>query len=286
MTERVKSLIKQLVGDRGVQAARSMGRFRYVAKAMGVRRAGVRFRDAPWLLTKYVLFDPEFDNFTYELANVDELVAALVPIAGGDVTERELRGYYEEARTDPALTGELARRLRWRLDVKTRPPLGRRYSWYMLARALRPELIVEAGTQDGLGALALLRALERNAAEGRPGELLSVDLRATAGWMVPERHRGRWTLRTGSADAVLADELPSRAPVGLMIEDTGAPAEVVAAELATVVAHAADGLVLIACPSAHHLVAFCAQHGIDAVVHHDRARDHFFQGSATTFAVV
>ncbi|WP_445151318.1 class I SAM-dependent methyltransferase [Baekduia sp. Peel2402] len=282
MTKRVKSLIKRLVGDRGVQVVRSLGRFRYGAKIMGVKRAGWRFRDAPWMLTKYVLFDPEFDNFTYELANVDELVATLAPITGVD--ETALRGYYEEIRTDPALTDELARRLRWRLDVKTRPPLGRRYSWYMLARALKPQLIVESGTQDGLGALALLRALERNADEGRPGELLSVDLLATAGWMVPPEHRARWTLRNGSVDEVLAAELPARPPVGLMIEDTGAPAAVVAAEFATVAAHASDNLVLVACPTAHHLDAFCAQRGLDAVVHHDRAHDHFFQGSATTFA--
>lgn len=282
MSSRVKGRIKRIVGDRGVQVARGLGRFRYLAKVKGVRRAGARFRDTPWRLTKYVLSDPEFDNFTYELDNADELVATLAALTG--VGEAELRGYYEEARTDPALTTELARRLRWRIDVKTRPPLGRRYAWYVLARALKPELVVESGTQDGLGALALLRALDRNAADGRPGRLLSIDLLSTAGWMVPDAHRARWTLRLGSVDEVLAAELPGRR-VGLMIEDTGAPEEVVLRGLATATAHAADDLVLVACPGAHHLEAFCAARGIAAVVHRDRARDHFFQGAATTFAV-
>jgi hypothetical protein len=177
----------------------------------------MRFRDAPLMLTKYVLLDPEFDNFTYKLDNAPELARTLSALLWKP--QDELARYLAEPDCDPAMTTELRKHLRWRLDVKHQPPLGRRYALYALARALKPALIVESGTQDGLGAIALLRALELNASEGDPGRLLSVDTLTTAGWMVPDDRRHSWMLEYGSADEVLARVLPGN-QLGLMIEDT------------------------------------------------------------------
>lgn len=276
----IKQRSKALVGPRGVQTVRSLGRFRWLAKVRAIHRQGARIRDDPRSRLRYVLFDPEFDNFTYELDNADALVETLARLLGR--SQAELAGYLAETASDPALTTELGRRLRWRLDMKTRPPLGRRYSWYVLARALKPSLIVESGTQDGLGALALLRALRRNAAEGHPGKLLSVDTLATAGWLVPASERADWRLVIGSADEVLARTL-GETPVGLFIEDTGAPDDVVRREIEAVLASVAPGAVFVAGNTSSTMQAVSREHGLDVVEHRDRARNHFFQDALTTF---
>jgi hypothetical protein len=281
MGSRLKDGAKRLVGDRGVQTVRSLGRFRWIAKVNAVHTQGARIRDNPSVLLRYVLLDPEFDNFTYELDNPEELLQTLSAVIGRPMTE--LAAYLGETSSDEALTLDLRRRLRWRIDMKSQPPLGRRYSWYVLARALKPELIVEAGVQDGLGSLALLRALRRNREEGHPGRLLSADLLVTAGWLVPKTERSDWTLEIGSADAVLERGL-TNGSVGLFIEDTGAPEHVVRRELDTILAHAGRGAVLVAGNTSGILQAVCKERAIPFVEHHDRAKNHFFRDALTTFA--
>ncbi len=277
-----KGWLKQSIGAHGVQLARGLGRLRWGKKLRAVRDSGCRFRDRPLMLVRYVVLDPEYDNFTYQLENAAELAATLAGLV--DRSPTELEGFFAEAVSDPALTSRLARRLWWRPDVKHPPPLGRRYSWYMLTRALRPELVVEAGVQDGLGSLALLRALERNAQEGSPGALLSIDTLETAGWMVDDQHRARWDMVYGSADEVLARALAHKPPVGLFIEDTCAPEAIVRSALDSVVRASSDGAILVAGSRSAELQRFCEERSIAFVEHRDRAHDHFFQNALTTFA--
>ena len=118
------------------------------------------------------------------------MLAAINEVTG--VPLDTLSGYVSEADQDPELGERLARRLRWRFDVKRRPQLGNRLGWYVLIRALRPELVVETGIYNGLGSLTLLRALEHNRTEGAPGRLVSFDRSETAGWLVDERNGQHW----------------------------------------------------------------------------------------------
>jgi len=281
MSRALKSWLKHRVGTRGVRVARGLGRIRWFAKIGAVRTAQARFRDQPVAILKYVLLDPEFDNFTYEIENGDELVAKLAVIL--ERPAEELAGYLREATTDPGLTTELRRHLRWRLDLKRRLPLGFRYSWYVIARALKPELIVEAGVMGGLSSLAMIRALAHNRADGHPGRLLSVDLLNTAGWLVPKQQRADWTLKVGSADEVLKRELPGHR-VGMFIEDMTTAEDVVRRTLAAVLNHAADGAMLVTSNDRGVLEAVCRERGIPYAEHRDRARNHFYQGTTVCFA--
>ncbi len=141
---------------------RKFGRVRWIRKAREVREYGAPVHRH----LRYVLTDPELDNYTYELGNAAEIGAwldqtfatgagsALLGEAGADVALRR--------RVDAA-----AARRRW--SMKQRPGLGRRLGWYAIVRLLKPRRIVETGTHDGLGSLVLLAALERNAAEGSEG---------------------------------------------------------------------------------------------------------------------
>jgi hypothetical protein len=190
----------------------------------------------------YVLLDPETESFSYELADRAAVIAGLASALGRE--EAELAAYAAEVDQDPELHGRLARHVRRRFDVKRRQPLGHRLAWYVIARALRPETIVETGIHHGLGSLALLRALERNAGEGSPGELIAIDDNPQAGGLVRSELRPGWVRITGMTSDRLVPAIEGRR-VGMLIQDTDHSEENQRFEFTAALAHPADRVVLI-----------------------------------------
>jgi hypothetical protein len=280
---RVNRALKRLVGPEWRARVHSLSRLRWVTKYRLLRHFGHRLRDAPRDGLRYVLLDPETESFTFELANESELVDALAGALGE--AREELLGYVLEAHADPELNERLTRHLRWRFDVKHRPPLGNRLAWYLIARAVKPELIIEAGVYHGLGSLALLRALERNAAEGHPGELMSIDVNRRAGVMVREELRPRWRRLTGSTGDLLESALAGRR-VGMLIHDTPHTEENQRIEFGAALAHAAGRLVLIDSSGwMPTLPEICAQRGVRYHRVQMRSRAHVYPGAAIAFAL-
>lgn len=217
IAQRVKAPLKRLAGERGIRAARRLDRFRPLLKARRVREEGARFRDDPLTVARFVLLDPETHSYSYYLANVGELVEFCARLL--DAERATLEGYVAETRSDPELNERLRSRTRWRIDSKSRMPLGNRLLWYLLVRATKPRLTVETGIFDGLGSLMLLRALQRNAEEGADGRLVSIDIEPGAGWLVPERLAGRWEKIEGDIFEDLEPALGGR-PVDVLIHDS------------------------------------------------------------------
>jgi hypothetical protein len=229
---------------------------------------------------KFVLLDPEIDNFTFELENEDEMVERLAESA--EVPVAEIARYMDEGRGDPMLNLELPRRVRWRWDVKSRPPLGRRLGWYALTRVMKPATIVETGIQHGLGSIALLRALERNAEEGHPGELISFDRAEGAGWLVPQSLYRFWSPVYESTFDALDSTLSGRS-VDLLIQDLGAGYEAEMFDYETVAAHGSNPLVLLGA-SAHLTSAledFARARGLTYREFRDVPHDHPHPGRIT-----
>jgi hypothetical protein len=259
-----------------------VARFRWLRKRKTLAHYGASLRSDPRAYLGYLLWDPELDNFTYDLANEDEL-AAVVSEALGRPAE-EIAGYLREAHSDPRLTSGLNRRL---LAHKRTPRFARRLGWYAAVRALKPELVGETGIHAGLGSAVLLAALERNAAEGHPGELVSVDTNPGAGWLVPDSLSGRWTRLIGSSYDVLPAALDGR-QVGVFVHDSDHSYECEHFELKTALDHAAPSLALIT-DNAHVTDALKdVAHDVDADAHvfRERPANHFYPGAALGIALV
>jgi hypothetical protein len=227
----------------------------------------------------YVLADPEPDNFTYELANEDEM-AAWVAEVSGDSRDR-VDGVLAEARGDRALAARLRSACSaHRLWSKPSPPFGKRLAWYALARLLRPALAVETGVHDGLGALALLRALELNAQDGHPGRLVSFDINPSAGWIVGSD--ALWELRIEPARAGLPALLADGPPVGLLIHDSLHTYENERTELELGAAHLAAGGALVSdnVHATRALADVCAKWGLRYAEFRERPAGHFYPGGA------
>ena len=166
-----------------------MSRFRWVAKYRVLRYSGAGLLDPASL--RYLLWDPEVESHSFEIGNVDEMVAFCVDAF--DLPAEDVRRYVAEARSDPEFTTLLRRRTRWAFDLKTQPPLAQRLLWWVLVRGQKPELIVETGIYEGLGSLVLLVAAERNRSEGGPdARVVSVDSDPRSGRLVPKHLEHRW----------------------------------------------------------------------------------------------
>lgn len=226
---------------------------------------------------RYLAIGAEIDNFTYELANEDDLVAFLVRVF--DVGEQRAMDLLEEAKRDELLAGRLAAATRRRWWTKTSPPFGRRLGWYAIVRLVKPELVVETGIHDGLGSLILVRALERNAEEGVHGRLVGFDIYPRAGWIVGEHPLYRRVLEP--TQTALARELDSEPALGVFIHDTLHTYEHERFELETAADRLVPGGVLIS-DNAHASTALkdvCEARGLRYEFFDERPLDHFSPGA-------
>jgi predicted O-methyltransferase YrrM len=150
--------------------------FRFAATARAAfRQIGAGGR---WLVTSR-----ENTNYTYDLTprNREHLAWFVANVAGIDVAEA--RGYLTEIETDAALADHVARATResprrWLADPGAR--FGRRVGWYALVRALKPAVVVETGTDKGLGTLVLAAAILRNGS----GHLTTIDINPASGYLI------------------------------------------------------------------------------------------------------
>jgi predicted O-methyltransferase YrrM len=198
-------------------------------------------RRHPSLAIEYLRKGYELDNFGYEISNLDGLVAVIATAL--EAPAPVVAGYLDECVRDTALVADLAARMSRRAGREIEPHFARRVGWYITVRIEKPKLVVETGTHDGVGSALLLRALERNAEDGAPGQLMSFDVEPTSGWLVQPRPTN-WTLVIGDTGRTLAESLAGRT-VDVFIHDSLHTIDHEALEFRTARQHAAARQVLI-----------------------------------------
>lgn len=178
----------------------------------------------------------------------------LTPFLEEIATERELLSFFEKAVADIDDFRE-----------KTWPCLLAfntfRIGPYVLARALRPQAVVETGVLHGMGSAFILHALRRNGA----GRLYSIDLPATKetgsnniegfkallpdgkkpGWMVPPESLPAWSLTLGDSRAVMPALLSEIGTIDMFLHDSRHSREVMESEYAMAWEGLAPGGLLI-----------------------------------------
>lgn len=253
---------------------RKLNRFRWDAKISALRAHGEPIHKH----LRFLLLDPEADNLTYDLANEDELVSWIAAAmgAGQDHVQRLL----VEAKSNAWLNGKLYDATKGKWWMKTSPPLGRRLGWYVIARLLGPDRIVETGIHDGLGSLVLLAALDANG----HGELVSFDIVPNAGWMVGQHPR--WSARIESTTTGLAPAF-REAPAQMFIHDSLHTEEHERFELETAASLMPSGVLIS--DNSHEttvLADLCAEQGHRYAFFQERPRDHFYRGGGIGLGVL
>lgn len=111
---------------------------------------------------KWIFTGKEITNFTYKIKNENELIHAANLVTNLDYvgiqkimdelnpTNKELKLFFTT---------------HFFKEIKDTKKLGRRILWYILARVIKPNVIIESGVFNGLGTGLLIFALHKNSLE-------------------------------------------------------------------------------------------------------------------------
>lgn len=226
----------------------------------------------------------EIANFTYRTsAASDHLLAGVVAAVTGRPLA-EVQGFADELGTDRELQAHveaMARAPESRFNVDPGFHPGRRLAFYLLARALKPAHVVEAGVDKGLGAVLLSRALARNAGEGRPGNYLGIELDSAKPIALYESFAARQG-RIERGD-VLAIIRARATPIDLFIHDTTPEAGHMTAVFDAVQPRMAAGGVIASTWTTPTLIDHARGHDLRILSHQEETVDHWFEGDRVGF---
>lgn len=125
----------------------------------------------------------EYTNFPYALDRHQIKRLAHFVSSTFKVSSREVLGFFEELDNDNEFKNELRTNLK-KSRVKGVTSLnfsfGRRYAWYAIVRILQPAIVIETGTDKGLGSAILSQALRKNGS----GKLYTIDTNPESGALI------------------------------------------------------------------------------------------------------
>jgi hypothetical protein len=222
----------------------------------------------------------EYTNFSYETTDISRaglcgMVAVIANMDIGSVTAfaDELRSNTEladQVRADHADSDR-----KWTSDPQFRP--GRHMLYYLLVRALKSGLVVEAGVDKGLGAAIICEALHRNAAEGRSGDYLGIENNPLQRSSIYARYpHKRGEIRHGNSPDVIRTLARK---IDLFVHDTTPDPAHVSAQLAALEGHVAERGVFASCWALPQFVGYAARNGKNLLMHKEEPARHWYPGS-------
>jgi predicted O-methyltransferase YrrM len=255
----------------------------YRAVVLWRERSAARRR--PREALRYLARGREHTNMTYELANADEIAPFLARLL--QVAPEAVAGHQRELQADAELRARLAAGLRSRADREPDPHYGKRALHYCVVRSERPAVVVETGTHDGLGSAVLGRALSRNAAEGAPGELLTFDINAGAGWLLDPPPHDPIRRHVGDTREALPRALAGRT-VGVFLHDSAKTRAQESFEFETALRHRGERIVLITdeARATGVLAELCAREGGRYATFQEQPLRHWWPGNRIGVAVI
>lgn len=219
------------------------------------------------------------DNFYYGLTdrNARHLICLISQLFGQSPEDVEaLAGELEQS---PVIYRSAAL-----LNVRPDQLYGRRLGWYLVARIIKPRLIVETGVHDGIGAVVLTEALRRNSSEGGPGIYRGTDIDTQAGWL----------LEPGDVDAsvLYGDSIASlqalhAASVDLFVNDSDHSAEYEYREYELMTDRLSAEAVILG-DNAHatdSLLQYSRAMNRSFVFFDERPKDHWYPGAGIGFSL-
>lgn len=256
-----------LILPRTVHALVSAGVLRKTAAAV---RWGIRCRD------------PDVRGYRTDKLNQYELCSVISFVSRRSLTE--ILAYNQEIQSDGLLENHIRAAVsqtpeKWSSDADYQ--LGRRLSYYLLVRALRPRFVVEAGVDRGLGALVISRALERNAAEGAAGDYLGLEADGGKDPFLYARYPGKIGTVVRGDSATEVARLKKK--IDLFIHDTCTEPTHVKEQIGAVRHALANDGVVVTSWLLDGFVDFAMEDGRRFLTHKDQPLEHWYDGSRMMF---
>jgi predicted O-methyltransferase YrrM len=222
----------------------------------------------------------EDGNFTYNLTQRCQLnfLAGLSSILNKspDVIRKYLSEIQEDAEFNNHIAGLLPKHPdRYSTDPK--PRVGRRMVWYAIVRATKPEVVVETGVDQGMGAIVLCAAIKRNASEGHPGKYFGTDINPSAGYFLKDEYAKFGTILYEDS----LKSLEALDKIDLFINDSDHSANYERAEYELVRSKLSPRAIVLG-DNAHvtsELAEFSMLHGRRFVFFSEELENHWYKGA-------
>lgn len=232
----------------------------------------------------WVVRSKEFNNWTYNTTsdNKHVLCNMISMITGESVAT--ILDYLKELEGDEELRNIIKTRngdpeLRWQSDPDLRP--GRRISYYLLVRAMKPEVVMEAGLDKGYGSLLIARALKLNEAEGITGKYYGIefDPRKTIPFFVRDIYEHAKVVRGDSVEFIEQYQ----GQIDLFIHDTVPDDVHMARQLNGVLPKLNERGVILSVWTTKFLLSYARLNELYLLTHQDETVDHPHPGSRLAF---
>ncbi len=131
----------------------------------------------------------EHTNYTYDLSPLNKKYLSSFISLVGNISIEQSQRYIAELENNEDLKSHIrsynrASRRNYLSDDTAR--YSRRLGWYALVRSMKPKIVVESGTDKGLGACVIAAALKKNDEEGYPGYVYCIDINPVAGYLLAD----------------------------------------------------------------------------------------------------
>jgi predicted O-methyltransferase YrrM len=168
------------------------------------------YKSIVWLLKS-----SEFTNYNYDISmlNRNYLVSfiAYVTKKNFDEVDALFLEIENNERFKEYIAGVISN-IKRKYELPKQVFFARRLGWYALIRILKPALVVETGTDKGLGTLLIAQALKENGT----GKVYSVDVDPFSGALINESDWGNVELLRGNS----LEELKSIKNIDMFIHDS------------------------------------------------------------------
>lgn len=159
----------------------------------------------------------EHTNFTYLLTGVNRrYLAHFVSNITGWKPAQVLE-LFDELESDisfSSFVGKMTAKSKRRWFADSSPKFGRRLAWYAIVRITKPQLVVETGTDKGLGTLVIHKALAKN----RKGTLVTMDSNLDAGYLIAGLESDQVQVALGDSVELLSE--PGFPAIDIFIHDS------------------------------------------------------------------
>ena len=239
----------------------------------------------PWRQIPIWLFKSrERTNFTYDYTELGNTAAIEFVSLVTRVEPARIADFANELTADIELKQWLSERVAlspYRYSADTEIRFGRRFLYYLFVRALKPRVVVEAGTDKGLGTCLIASALQRNRAEGVTGHVYALDLRENGGFLLGDRFADVATLRIGDSVAFLN---AFERTIDFFIHDTTSEPQHEKLQYKALEAKLAPGAITTSAWFTDEFVRFSRRNGRSFLLFPEIPQNHWYPGGRPPFS--
>jgi predicted O-methyltransferase YrrM len=223
---------------------------------------------------RWLIKSEEFTNFMYDITdlNRNQMIGSVAQVSGLSISETEK--FFIELESDSEFAkkvNERAKNIKRSYELIFPIPYARRIVWYVLIRIFKPRVVIESGTEKGLGSLIIGRALEKNGT----GTLYTLDIDLYSGSLITSDENNIQTIIGDSLETIKSIE-----NVDMFIQDSNHEYEFELLELNVIKSKLNDNSIVIS-DNAHEsnaLFIWSKQNSRNFVFIPERSNGHWHIG--------